>query len=161
MPENYEVIYSHPSGATATFVRVGGELDSLAKGLDSEQFWTFKNVKSLLARNDEGDLREAHRLMASIGFAPLVRDISTAPSLAALREEVFAGTGVAEGAHGAQGAHHGPPPSLWPLILGIAASTSFIGLMFVNSTVVITAIGLVVAFIAMIGWGLEEFHVEM
>ena len=27
MPENYEVMYTHPSGATATFVRQDGELD--------------------------------------------------------------------------------------------------------------------------------------
>ena len=59
MPENYEVIYTHPSGATATFIRQDGELDALAKGLDAGQFWVFKNVKSLLVRNDAGDRRLA------------------------------------------------------------------------------------------------------
>ena len=68
MPENYEVIYTHPSGATATFIRQDGELDALAKGLDAGQFWVFKNVKSLLVRNDAGDLEESTRLMAGIGF---------------------------------------------------------------------------------------------
>ena len=37
MAENYEVVYTHPSGATATFIRHEGELDALAKALDSEQ----------------------------------------------------------------------------------------------------------------------------
>nr|MBF6590258.1 hypothetical protein [Ktedonobacterales bacterium] len=111
MPENYEVIYTHPSGATATFIRQGGELDALAKGLDAEQFWVFKNVKSLLVRNDEGDLAEAHRLMASVGFTPRVRELvapQPAPSTAELREAAFAsaGTYVPE----VQTGPHMPPP---------------------------------------------------
>ncbi|MBA3824898.1 MAG: hypothetical protein H0X24_13505 [Ktedonobacterales bacterium] len=55
MATNYTVIYTHPSGGTATFIYEDGELSSLAKGLDAEQFWVFKQVKSLLLRNDEGD----------------------------------------------------------------------------------------------------------
>ncbi|HEX8034937.1 MAG TPA: hypothetical protein VF510_13865, partial [Ktedonobacterales bacterium] len=61
MSENFEVVYTHPSGATATFIRHDGELDALAKALDAEQFWVFKNVKTLLVRNDEGDLAESNR----------------------------------------------------------------------------------------------------
>ena len=72
MPENYEVVYTHPSGATAIFTRHDGELDALAKSLDSEQFWVFKNVKALLVRNDAGDLEESNRLMREIGFAASV-----------------------------------------------------------------------------------------
>ena len=47
MSENFEVVYTHPSGATATFIRHDGELDALAKALDAEQFWVFKTVKTL------------------------------------------------------------------------------------------------------------------
>ena len=79
MADNYEVIFTHPTGATATFVRQGGELDALAKGLDSEQFWVFKNVKALLARNDPGDLREAQRMMEGMGFTALVRTSNCDP----------------------------------------------------------------------------------
>jgi hypothetical protein len=76
MPENYEVVYTHPSGATAIFTRHEGELDALAKALDSEQFWVFKNVKSLLVRNDAGDLEESNQLMRVIGFTANVRIIT-------------------------------------------------------------------------------------
>lgn len=68
MPANYTVIYTHPSGATATFIYQEGELSALAKGLDAEQFWTFKQVKSLLLRNDEDDLALASQMMADQGF---------------------------------------------------------------------------------------------
>lgn len=72
MPANYTVIYTHPSGATATFIYQEGELSALAKGLDAEQFWTFKQVKSLLLRNDEDDLALASHMMADQGFATQV-----------------------------------------------------------------------------------------
>ena len=89
MADNYEVLFTHPTGATATFVRQGGELDALAKGLDSEQFWVFKNVKALLARNDPGDRERARVLLAeglslyqSIGMPGFAQ--RTAARLAAL-----------------------------------------------------------------------------
>src|SRR5579884_2819746 len=87
MAENYEVVYTHPSGATATFIRHDGELDALAKALDSEQFWVFKNVKSLLVRNEPGDLDEANRLMRAIGFTPNVRVITRPEPIPALVRE--------------------------------------------------------------------------
>ena len=155
MPENYEVIYAHPGGAVATFVRQDGELDSLAKGLDSEQFWVFKNVKSLLARNDAGDLAESNRLMASIGFTPSVRVITApepvAPAIA--REPIFV---VAETtAHGV----HLPGPSYWPLALGISVLVAFTGFLVWGADGIYmfiwTGIGLAGALISMIGWGLE------
>ncbi len=132
MPENYEVVYTHPGGANAHFVRQGGELDALAKGLDTEQFWIFKQVKALLARNDPGDLAEANRMMAGIGFTNTVVEITPAqpaPSVAAMRAEVFVGAGAGAAteehavaaAYGAP-AHHGPQPSLWPLGLAQAAA---------------------------------------
>ncbi len=72
MATNYTVIYTHPSGGTATFIYEDGELSSLAKGLDAEQFWVFKQVKSLLLRNDEGDLALANQMMAEHDFTAQV-----------------------------------------------------------------------------------------
>ncbi|HEX9037206.1 MAG TPA: hypothetical protein VF808_09480 [Ktedonobacterales bacterium] len=153
MRENYEVIYTHPGGAVATFTRQDGELDALAKGLDAGQFWTFKNVKSLLARNDAGDLEEATRLMAAIGFSGMVRDIVTpVPALAT------AGAPAVAGAHAVEAGAphiHMPGPSYWPLLLGLSVAMAFTGLLFWETTLLITAIGLILAFVAGIGWGLE------
>jgi hypothetical protein len=179
MPENYEVVYTHPGGAIAHFVRQGGELDALAKGLDTEQFWIFKQVKSLLARNDPGDLAEANRMMAGIGFTHNVAEITPAqlaPSVAAMRAEAYAGASagtateehaVAAGAYGAS-AHHGPQPSLWPLGLALSAAFTLISLMFVSFVpggdfpyaLVLTAIGLALVLVSIIGWGTEPFHAE-
>ncbi len=72
MPANYTVIFTHPSGATATFIYEDGELSALAKGLDAEQFWLFKQVKALLLRNEEGDLELAEAVMAKAGFTAQV-----------------------------------------------------------------------------------------
>jgi hypothetical protein len=181
MPENYEVVYTHPGGATAHFLRQGGELDALAKGLDSEQFWIFKQVKALLARNDPGDLAEANRMMAGIGFAHKVAEITPAqmaPSVAAMRAEAYAGGGASTAvateahpaavAHGAP-AHHGPQPSLWPLWLALSAALTLISLPFANFvpggdfpySLILTAIGLALVLVSIIGWGTEPFHVEL
>jgi hypothetical protein len=72
MPANYTVIFSHPSGATATFIYEQGEMSALAKGLDPSQFWTFKQVKAHLLRNDESDLDTAIAMMAKVGFTAQV-----------------------------------------------------------------------------------------
>ncbi len=157
MADNYEAIFTHPTGATATFVRQGGELDALAKGLDSEQFWVFKNVKTLLARNEPGDLREAQRMMEGMGFTALVREITVAPNLAAMREEVFAGAVEAE--HGAHG--HAPQPSFWPLLVAASGAVTLIGGMFWSETYVITIVGFAALFLTMLMWGLESFVVEL
>jgi hypothetical protein len=151
MAENYEVVYTHPSGATATFIRHDGELDALAKALDSEQFWVFKNVKSLLVRNEAGDLDEANRLMREIGFTPNVRVITRPEPVPALVREPAIEAATAE----AHGGIHLPGPSYWPLLLGLSALVAFGGLLFWEVTLLITAIGLVGAFISMVGWGLE------
>lgn len=154
MRENYEVIYSHPGGAVATFTRQDGELDALAKGLDAEQFWVFKNVKSLLARNDAGDLAEATRMMSGIGFTGMVRDIvAPVPAVAG----AAAAPAAVAAAHGATGAPHihMPGPSYWPLALGVSVGIALSGLLFWETTLVITGIGLILAFISGIGWGLE------
>lgn len=68
MPKNYTVAYNHPSGASATFTYENGEMSALARGLDAEQFWTFKQVKAYLLRNDDDDLTIASQMMAKLGF---------------------------------------------------------------------------------------------
>jgi hypothetical protein len=155
MPENYEVIYAHPSGATATFVRHDGELDALAKGLDAEQFWVFKNVKALLVRNEEGDLEEANHQMRAVGFVPTVRVI-TRPVAAPAPALTVAAAVVEEHA-----GPHLPGPSYWPLLLGASAAFTFVGLILWNNVLdtvpalLIAAVGLISVLISMIGWGLE------
>ncbi len=155
MPENYEVVYAHPGGATATFIRHEGELDALAKALDAEQFWVFKNVKSLLVRNEPGDLDEANRLMREIGFTPSVR-VLTAPVPVAAREPVAVAPVVEEHV-----GPHLPGPSYWPLALAASATVALGGFILWENvlptvgSLIIVAIGLVCVFISMVGWGLE------
>lgn len=72
MPKNYTVVFSHPSGASATFIYENGELSSLAKGLDAEQFWVFKQVKAYLLRNEEDDIAISTKMMADHGFTAQV-----------------------------------------------------------------------------------------
>jgi hypothetical protein len=152
MLENYEVVYTHPGGAVATFTRQDGELDALAKGLDAEQFWVFKNVKSLLARNESGDLEEATRLMGAIGFSTRVREIvAPAPAVAPAREPAYAAPAAEAHAPGI----HLPGPSYWPLVLAICIGIAFGGVFFWTSTLLITAVGLVLAFASGIAWTLE------
>jgi hypothetical protein len=157
MPENYEVIYTHPGGATATFIRHEGELDALAKGLDAEQFWVFKNVKALLVRNEPDDLEEASRQMRQIGFVPSVREIRL-PAPVAAAAPAYAAIAAAAEEHAGP---HLPGPSYWPLLLAASATLAFIGLiswetLFVTPlALIITAIGLVCVFVSMVGWGLE------
>ena len=153
MSENYEVVYTHPSGATATFIRHDGELDALAKALDAEQFWVFKNVKTLLVRNEEGDLEESSRLMRQIGFAATVRELVTPQAVAvAVPEPVFA----VEAAEAHAGPHL-PGPSYWPLLLAASATVALggwlAGSLFI--TIPIFLIGMVCLLISMVGWGLE------
>ena len=151
MPENYEVVYSHPSGATATFIRHDGELDALAKALDSEQFWVFKNVKALLVRNEDGDLEEASHLMREIGFVASVRAITRPQPVPALaREPAYAAAPVEETHHGV----HLPGPSYWPLFLAASVLVSFGGILVWPTTLLVTAVGLVCVFICIVGWGL-------
>ena len=151
MPENYQVIYTHPSGATATFIRQDGELDALAKGLDAGQFWVFKNVKALLVRNDAGDLEESNRLMAGIGFTPIVTEIVAPRPVEVAPQPVYAG--VVEEQHTGP---HLPSPSYWPLILAISALITFSGFLVLPTTMLVTAVGLVLVLISMIGFGLEQ-----
>lgn len=159
MPEDYEAVYTHPGGATAIFTRRDGSLDAIAKGLDSEQFWVFKNVKTLLVRNEEGDLEEATRQMAAIGFTAQVRRLepvlARATAAPAAEPEPF----VVESAEHAE--HHGPhapEPSYWPLILGLSVSIALCGLIVVQTAPYIAALGVLLTFASMIGWGVEPFE---
>jgi hypothetical protein len=165
MLEDYEAVYTHPSGATAIFTRHDGSLDAVARGLDSEQFWVFKNVKSLLIRNEEDDLDQATRLMASIGFTAHVRKLELvaagAPVAASAGALAIApaAAGAVEHAAEAHGEHpHAPPPSYWPLFTGAAVSLALCGLIVVNWAPYIPALGLILTFIGMIGWGVEPFE---
>jgi hypothetical protein len=177
MPENYEVIYTHPGGATARFVRQGGELDALAKGLDSEQFWIFKQVKALLVRNEPGDVGEANRMMAAIGFANIVQEIAPAPVAVAAAGAQAARGAVSPAAampavayaHEEHVGPHAPQPSIWPLWLALSAALTLISLVFIQVypgsdfpySIIVTAIGLALVLVCMIGWGTESFHVEL
>ncbi len=155
MPENYEVVYTHPTGATATFIRHDGELDALAKALDAEQFWVFKNVKSLLVRNEPGDLEEANRLMAEIGFTRTMRAI-THPQPAAVREPAFAVAPAAVAHAEVHAGPHLPGPSYWPLLLAASASVVGIGwMLFETLSITLIAVGFIGVFISIVGWGLE------
>jgi hypothetical protein len=161
MDEDYEAVYAHPGGATAVFTRRNGSLDAVAKGLDSEQFWVFKNVKALLVRNDEDDLAEASRLMAASGFVAHVRKLEPVAVGAAVAAPAFAPAPAYAAVEYAEahGAHpHAPAPSYWPLLTGVSVALGLCGLMFVNATPVIAGIGIVLAFISIVGWGMEPFE---
>jgi hypothetical protein len=149
MPENYEVVYTHPSGATAIFTRHDGELDALAKGLDAEQFWVFKNVKALLVRNDEDDLEESNIQMAQIGFRANVRILTKPEAAAAAVEPAVA---LATVAHAGP---HLPGPSYWPLLLAFSATVALSGWLFYPTTLPLIVLGLVLVFVCSVAWGLE------
>jgi len=125
MHENFEVTYTHPNGASATFFRHDGELDAVAKSLDAEQFWVFKQVKSLLVRNDDGDIEQSNDLMRAIGFTSEVRVI-TAPTVLLVTESAVLELELAEEHTGP----HLPGPSYWPLALGASATVALGGFMF-------------------------------
>ncbi|GEM_PF-913199 len=152
--ENYEVIYTHPGGAIITFTRQDGELDALAKGLDSEQFWVFKNVKALLARNDEGDLDEATRLMSELGFTSRVRELSDLPAAQSTpaREAALALASTPE----THGHVHLPGPSYWPILFAASVFIALVGVLLWETTLFVTVIGIAMTFACGVGWGLES-----
>jgi hypothetical protein len=101
--------------------------------------------------------------MAGIGFGARVRRLE----LAAVRAPVAAGVAVATApAYGgapehenAQGEHlHAPAPSYWPLFTGFAAALALCGLIVVNFAPYVAALGFILLFIGMIGWGIEPFE---
>jgi hypothetical protein len=160
MPEDYEAVYTHPGGATAVFVRRNGSLDAIARGLDSEQFWVFKNVKALLVRNDEEDLADATRQMAAIGFTAQIRKLepvlARTQSAVAVAEAPVAAPLEHEEEHA--GHLHAPAPSYWPLWTGLSVAIALCGLIVVQTAPYIAILGLVLTFISMIGWGVEPFE---
>jgi hypothetical protein len=160
MPEDFEAVYTHPGGATAIFTRRDGSLDAVARGLDSEQFWVFKNVKALLVRNDEGDLEEATRQMAAIGFTARVRRLEPVLARAGAARPAVAPEPyvVAPAEHVEHHGPHTPSPSYWPLMTGVAVSIALCGLIVVQTAPYIAALGLLLTFASIIGWGVEPFE---
>jgi len=51
---------------------------------------------------------------------------------------------------------HLPNPSYWPILLGIAIAVTMIGLVIVSMNVLIALIGIVLVFICIMGWALED-----
>jgi len=51
---------------------------------------------------------------------------------------------------------HLPNPSYWPILLGAAIAITMIGLLTINVTVLIALIGLILVFICIIEWALED-----
>jgi hypothetical protein len=160
MAEDYEAVYTHPGGATAVFTRRDGSLDAVARGLDSEQFWVFKNVKALLVRNDEEDLADASRQMAAIGFTAHVRALEPVAVRTPAAVGAVAAPPYAEAAPEAEheGHLHGPAPSYWPIMTALSAALVLCGAIVINSAPYITVLGLILTFITMVGWGLEPFE---
>lgn len=159
MPEDFEAVYTHPGGATAVFTRRDGSLDAVARGLDSEQFWVFKNVKTLLVRNDEGDLEEATRQMAAIGFTARVRRLEPVLARAgAARPETPEPLIIAPPEHAEHHGPHVPAPSYWPLVLGLSVALAMCGLIVVQTAPYVAGLGLVLTFASIVGWGVEPFE---
>ncbi len=86
MAKNYTLLFTHPSGATVTFIYENGELSTLSKGLTTTQFWLSKHVKAHLMRNDKDDIDIACRMMESLGFSEQLT--GPLPDLLASTEEV-------------------------------------------------------------------------
>ena len=55
----------------------------------------------------------------------------------------------------AHGGIHLPGPSTWPLLLAASSLISFGGILVWTSTLLVTAVGMVLVFICIVGWGLE------
>jgi osmotically-inducible protein OsmY len=67
------------------------------------------------------------------------------------REEAVEEHALGEGDH-----IHLPGPSYWPFAISAALLITFVGLLFINFTPALLIIGVVLVFISMIGWGLEN-----
>ena len=63
-----------------------------------------------------------------------------------------------EGEHEEEAEHHIhlPNPSYWPILLGAAIGITMIGLLIININMLIALIGLVLVFICIMGWALEN-----
>ncbi len=51
---------------------------------------------------------------------------------------------------------HLPNPSYWPILLGAAIGITMIGLLIININIFIALIGLILVFICIMGWALED-----
>jgi len=62
-----------------------------------------------------------------------------------------------EDEHEAEEVHvHMPNPSLWPLILGVSIAITIVGLLFIDTSPVMTIIGAILVLISILGLGLED-----
>lgn len=63
-----------------------------------------------------------------------------------------------EGEHQEAAEHHVhlPNPSYWPILLGAAIGITMIGFLIININILIALIGLILVFICIIGWALED-----
>ncbi len=63
-----------------------------------------------------------------------------------------------EGEHEEEATHHIhlPNPSYWPILLGAAIGITMIGLLIININILVALIGLVLVFICIMGWALED-----
>ena len=51
---------------------------------------------------------------------------------------------------------HLPNPSYWPILVGVAIAVTMFGLLVISTTVIITLIGIILVFICIMGWALED-----
>src|SRR5215510_1348170 len=51
---------------------------------------------------------------------------------------------------------HMPNPSYWPILLGLAVAISISGIIFISTVPWVTLIGLILVFICIMGWALEN-----
>ena len=51
---------------------------------------------------------------------------------------------------------HLPNPSYWPILVGAAIAVTMVGLLVVSTTPVISLIGIILVFICIMGWALED-----
>jgi hypothetical protein len=68
-----------------------------------------------------------------------------------------------EGEHVEEDAHHIhlPNPSYWPILLSAAIGITMIGLLIININIFIALIGIILVFICIMGWALEDPMAKM
>jgi hypothetical protein len=85
-----------------------------------------------------------------------------------MRAEALAGATAAAPVE-EHAAHHGPQPSLWPLLLACSVAFTLISLMFLQVdwtapsipySIFVTLLGLAAVLYCIIGWGTQAFHAE-
>jgi osmotically-inducible protein OsmY len=94
----------------------------------------------------EGILERKRELMNTpLQSTGIAGDELAAPALDVSEEEHAGGSHI-----------HLPNPSYWPILIGLALLITFVGLLIVNTTPVLLIVGVVLVFISILGWGLEN-----